>query len=141
MYILDTDHISLIQRNGAEGKLIAKKLFALNTERLFVTVITYEEQIRGRLDVISRAKTVERRTAAYTGLHQLWSDYRSLTVIPFDSDASILYDSLKRRYPRLGKMDLRIAATTIQYEATLLTRNTSDFEKIDELDIADWSYL
>jgi tRNA(fMet)-specific endonuclease VapC len=49
MYIFDTDHLSLIQRNGQEGKRILAKLAEIEDPEVAVTVITYEEQIRGRL--------------------------------------------------------------------------------------------
>jgi hypothetical protein len=36
MYILDTDHISFIQRNGKEGKQILKKLATLDNPEVRV---------------------------------------------------------------------------------------------------------
>jgi len=36
-------------------------------------------------------------------------------------------------------MDLKIAAIAISLQATLLTRNTSDFKQIAGLVVADWS--
>jgi tRNA(fMet)-specific endonuclease VapC len=71
MYILDTDHLSLIQRNGQEGKQILPKLAAIEESEVVVIVITYEEQVRGRLNVLSRAKTLD---------EQIWDikDYSSL---------------------------------------------------------------
>ncbi|WP_245916001.1 type II toxin-antitoxin system VapC family toxin [Merismopedia glauca] len=68
MYILDTDHLSLIERNGQEGKRILTRLAAIKDVEVAVTVITYEEQVRGRLSVLSRAKTLEERVFAYQGL-------------------------------------------------------------------------
>ena len=40
MYILDTDHLSLIQRNGEEGKRILAKLAKMKDVEVAVTVIT-----------------------------------------------------------------------------------------------------
>jgi tRNA(fMet)-specific endonuclease VapC len=71
MYILDTDHLSLIQRNGQQGKLILAMLSAIEEVEVAVTVITYEEQVRGRLSVLSRAKTLDEQVLAYQGLQQL----------------------------------------------------------------------
>ena len=42
MYILDTDHLSLIQRNGQEGKQILTRLSTVANLGIAVTVITYE---------------------------------------------------------------------------------------------------
>jgi tRNA(fMet)-specific endonuclease VapC len=139
MYILDTDHISFIQRNGKEGKQILKKLATLDNPEIAVTIITYEEQVRGRLLFISKAKTVEQQTLAYQGLEQLVINYQSIEVIPFNQVAVLEYQRLRKLYPRLGKMDLKIAAITLVNQATLVTRNRTDFQQIDALIIEDWS--
>ncbi|MCC5623362.1 type II toxin-antitoxin system VapC family toxin [Nostoc sp. CHAB 5715] len=73
MYILDTDHLSFIQRNGQEGKRILTRLAAVEEVEIAVTVITYEEQVRGRLSVLSRAKNPDEQILAYQGLQQLES--------------------------------------------------------------------
>jgi tRNA(fMet)-specific endonuclease VapC len=139
MYILDTDHLSLIQRNGKEGKRILAKLATIEDIEVAVTVITYEEQIRGRLSVLSRAKTLDEQVFAYQGLQQLGMDYRSIVIIPFNRIAVLEHQRLRKAYPRLGNMDLKIAAISLTKNATLLTRNISDFEKIVGLSIEDWS--
>jgi tRNA(fMet)-specific endonuclease VapC len=139
MYILDTDHLSLIQRNGKEGKQILAKLATIEDIEVAVTVITYEEQIRGRLTVLSRAKTLDEQVFAYQGLQQLGIDYRSIVIIPFNRIAALEHQRLRKAYPRLGNMDLKIAAISLTKNATLLTRNISDFEKIVGLSIENWS--
>lgn len=139
MYILDTDHISLIQRNGQEGKRILTKLATIEKAEVAVTVITYEEQVRGRLNVLSRAKTPDEQVFAYQGLQQLGMDYRSIVIIPFSRAAALEHQRLRKAYPRLGNMDLKIAAISLMNNAILLTRNTSDFGQTMELSIEDWS--
>lgn len=67
MYIFDTDHLSLIQRNGQEGKRILAKLTEIEDPEVAVTVITYEEQIRGRLAFLAKDEQI----FAYQGLQQL----------------------------------------------------------------------
>ncbi|MCG8362629.1 MAG: type II toxin-antitoxin system VapC family toxin [Pseudanabaenales cyanobacterium] len=104
-----------------------------------VTIITYEEQVRGRLSVISRAKTLDEQILAYQWLQQLSDDYRSIVIIPFNRAAALEHQRLRKIYPRLGNMDLKIAAIAIVHNAILLTRNTSDFRQITELQIGDWS--
>ena len=139
MYILDTDHLSLIQRNNQEGRQILARLATIENVSVAVTIITYEEQIRGRLSILSRVKTLDEQVAAYQWLQKLLENYRSIRIIPFDRAAGVEYKRLRKVYPRLGTMDLRIAAISIVKKAILLTRNTSDFGKIKELSIDDWS--
>lgn len=139
MYILDTDHLSFIQRNGQEGKQILARLSAIEELEVAVTVITYEEQIRGRLNFLSKARTLDEQILAYQGLQKLALDYQSIVIIPFNRAAALEHQRLRRVYPRLGNMDLKIAAITLINNATLLTRNKSDFGQVLELRIEDWS--
>ncbi|MEG4348012.1 type II toxin-antitoxin system VapC family toxin [Microcoleus sp. A003_D6] len=139
MYILDTDHLSFIQRNGQEGKQILARLAAIEELEVAVTVITYEEQVRGRLNFLSKARTLDEQILAYKGLQQLALDYQSIVIIPFNRAAALEHQRLRRVYSRLGNMDLKIAAITLINNATLLTRNKSDFGQVVELRIEDWS--
>jgi tRNA(fMet)-specific endonuclease VapC len=110
MYVLDTDHLSLIQRNGQDGKRILARLSAVKNPAIAVAVITYEEQVRGRLNIVSKSKTLDERIRAYAGLQQISTDYRSITVISFELAAALEHERLRKAYPRLGNMDLKIAA-------------------------------
>ncbi len=139
MYIFDTDHLSLIQRNGQEGKLIIARLAALEEVEVAVTVITYEEQVKGRLSLLSKAKTPDEQVLAYQGLQQIVTDYCSIAIAPFSRTAALEYQRLRKAYPRLGTMDLKIAAIALTNQAILLTRNESDFRKIVELRTENWS--
>jgi tRNA(fMet)-specific endonuclease VapC len=58
MYLLDTDHISLIARAGPEGSRIFARLGAAKPEPVAVSIISYEEQMRGWLAETSSAAHV-----------------------------------------------------------------------------------
>jgi tRNA(fMet)-specific endonuclease VapC len=139
MYIFDTDHLSLIQRNGAEGKRILGRLAAIEFIEVATTVITYEEQVKGRLLVLAKAKTLDQQIFAYDGLRQLAVDYQSILILPFSRADGLENNRLRSLYPRLGKMDLKIASIALMQDAILLTRNLSDFGQIQGLKIEDWS--
>jgi tRNA(fMet)-specific endonuclease VapC len=141
MYIFDTDHLSLIQRNGEDGKRILSRLATIANPEVAVTVITYEEQVKGRLSVLSRAKTLDEQVFAYQGLQQVAIDYLKIAIIPLSYAAALEHQRLRKAYPRLGNMDLKIAAISLTNDAILLTRNKSDFGQIIELRIEDWSKL
>ena len=139
MYIFDTDHLSFIQRNGKEGKQILAKLATIKEPTVAVTIVTYEEQVRGRLNFLSKAKTLNEQIFAYQGLQQLALDYQCIIILPFDRAAALEHQRLRKAYPRLGNMDLKIAAISLINHAILLTRNKSDFGQVVELLIEDWS--
>jgi tRNA(fMet)-specific endonuclease VapC len=84
-----------------------KRISAIEDSTIAVTVITYEEQVRGRLNLVSQAKTLDDRVRAYRGVQQISMDYRSITVISFDYAAAFEDQCLRKVYPRLGKMDLK----------------------------------
>lgn len=63
-----------------------------------------------------------------------------MSVISFDDRSGVIFEELRKRYPRLGTMDLKIAAITIVHDAILLTRNFKDFGQIEGLHIEDWTF-
>jgi tRNA(fMet)-specific endonuclease VapC len=139
MYLLDTDHISLIQRGGAEGQRILAKLTNFREDEIGVTVITYEEQIKGWLKALSAAKRREETAFGYLGLKQTARDFCSIEILSFDLAAIAQYENLRATYRRLGQNDLKIAAIVLTHNATLLTRNQKDFGQIQGVKIEDWS--
>lgn len=49
LWILDTDCLSLLQRGN---RTLIKRISAVDSEQIAVTIVTAEEQLRGRLDTI-----------------------------------------------------------------------------------------
>ncbi len=47
MRLLDSDHMSLLERGGPEGVNIRARLRALPPDEVGTTIISYEEQMRG----------------------------------------------------------------------------------------------
>ena len=62
-----------------------------------------------------------------------------IRVLPFTSGAVEGYLDLRRQLPRLGKMDLSIAAIALEYDGMVVTRNRRDFEQVPRLHLEDWS--
>jgi tRNA(fMet)-specific endonuclease VapC len=138
MYILDTDHLSLIQRGSISGQKILTRLS--NSQTPFATtIVTYEEQARGWLDYLSRAKVIDAQIQAYQLLQAHVLHYRSIDIIEFTPNAAQTYSQLRKSLPRLGAMDLKIAAIALTQSAIVLTRNQRDFGLIPGLQIEDWS--
>lgn len=67
MYVLDTDHATLYQQGNPS---IGKQLSSLPPNQIVTTVITYDEQIAGRMAVVRKSRTPQERIRAYYWLHQ-----------------------------------------------------------------------
>jgi len=135
LFILDTDHVTLLQRGDSQ---VVKHLDEVSKHLIATSVITYEEQLRGRLAVIRQAQTLDRLALAYLRLREMHAFFCAIQLVDFLSSARI-YETLRKEYHRLGKMDLRIAATVLAHDGVLVTRNQSDFGQIVGLSTQDWS--
>lgn len=62
-----------------------------------------------------------------------------MPIVEFDKQAAQEFQHLRKTYPRLGTMDLKIASVVLVNQAVLLTRNSSDFGQIAGLSIKDWT--
>jgi tRNA(fMet)-specific endonuclease VapC len=139
LYILDTDHISLQQRFHPA---VLQRLQALREDdSIAVTVITVEEQIRGRLEIIRRHGASPLQLAAYTAFQQTLRYFATWQVLDFTQTAFDQFSALRQQRIRIGSQDLRIAAITFTNAAILVTRNTRDFAQVPGLVIEDWSAM
>lgn len=111
-------------------------------ETVAVTIVSFEEQMRGWMAYLNKASSKKDERAlidGYDRLHELLKDFEIRTVLDFDEAAFDLYRDLKNLNLRVGTMDLRIAAIALSNNATLLTRNLRDFAKIPKLKFEDWT--
>jgi tRNA(fMet)-specific endonuclease VapC len=135
--VLDTDVLTIAQYgSGPLFERLSAGLRAAN-EAPAATIISFEEQLRGWLAQIARSRRAEQQLAAYRRLQQLLTDFREYEVLPFTPSAYSRFESLRREHRRLGTMDLKIAAIILEQDATLVTRNTSDFAAIRGLRVVD----
>ncbi len=136
LYVLDTDHVTLHQRNHL---LLHRRMATLSARDLAVTIVTAEEQMRGWLKLIRRATSRERIVTAYRGLRIALEYYGSIRLLDFDPMAAAQFKRLRRQKIRIGTRDPRIGATVLASGGTLLTRNRRDFDRIPGLVSEDWS--
>jgi tRNA(fMet)-specific endonuclease VapC len=140
MVVLDTDHRTLLQtRDPATTAVLAACLAQVDPGQISTTIITYEEQVRGWLARIARAKTGPQMIAAYGRLKRHWDDFRSHLVLDFDERAAAEFQRLRGQRIRIGTMDLKISAIVLVNDATLLTRNLVDFRQVPGLKAEDWT--
>jgi tRNA(fMet)-specific endonuclease VapC len=136
LYVLDTDHLSLYRYGHPE---VSAHIEATPADQLAVTLITIEEQLRAWYTQIRRARDRDQLARAYQGLFEVAETAKYIRVLPFTSRAIERYLDLRARLPRLGKMDLSIAAIALEYDGIVVTRNRRDFEQVPGLEIQDWS--
>lgn len=140
MYILDTDLFSLTDRsNSAESQRLRFRLSGLRSDELATTIVTFEEQTRGWLAWVAKAKSLAEQVERYRSLKRMLTSYRNVTVLDFDEKAAAEFERLQKQRIRIGTMDLKIAAIALAHKATLLSRNIRDFGKVPDLKVEDWS--
>ncbi len=139
MYLLDTDHITLLDRGGEEGQRIRARLSQVPSNDVAASIVSYEEQMRGWLAYIARLRAVDRQVAGYQQLERMLQFYCATPLLPFDEKAVEQFQPLWLMRLRIGTMDLKIAAIALANDATLISRNLSDFRKVSGLRVEDWT--
>ena len=141
MYILDTDHISVMESAGstADGQRLRFRMARLKPEERITTIITFEEQVRGWMSFLAQARTLQKQVGAYSRLKDVLDRYLKITALEFDEAAALEFTQLKDLRLRIGTMDLKIAAIALAHRATLLTRNVKDFAQVPRLRVEDWT--
>ena len=141
MIILDTDVFSFIEiEDSPEFAMVRSRVAQLDPPQpVVVTVITYEEQTRGRLGKVAASKKPKDLLYAYLKLRGHIANYLKIQVLDFDAPALTEYEKLRRRGIRIGTLDLRIAAIAMSQNAVLITRNLQDFRQVPGLRVEDWT--
>jgi tRNA(fMet)-specific endonuclease VapC len=139
MFVLDTDHMSLLEWGGEGSAVLRERLADVDSDDVATTIISYEEQMRGWMAYLARARSTEQQLAAYQRLRRHLENYRQITILDFDRPAAAEVQRLHRARIRIGTMDLKIAAIVLSRDATLLSRNLVDFARVPGLKVEDWS--
>ena len=139
-YLLDTDHLSIMQRqSGPEYAVLSARIAQHPASELALSVISFHEQVLGAQTYISRARNSSDLVRGYSMLERLLRDFATLSVLPFDAAAAAVFDGLVAQRIRVGTMDLRIASIALSRSLVLLSRNSRDFRKVPGLVIEDWT--
>ena len=139
MHLLDTDHMSILERTSPESVTLKRRLRTVAPDDLATSIVSYEEQMRGWLARIAQAKAVEEQLHGYQRLKQQRRNDCLVAIVDYDDRCAAEFERLRKAGVRIGTMDLKIAATTLAYNAILLTRNRRDFEKVPGLRFEDWT--
>lgn len=129
MFALDTN--ILIYFFKGEGR-VAERLLAQPPTRIAIpTLVVYELEVG-----IAKSTSPERR------VEQLGELVDTVTLLPFHreaaSEAAAFRAELEAIGRPIGPLDILIAGTAAAHAATLVTRNTAEFARIDRLSVEDW---
>jgi tRNA(fMet)-specific endonuclease VapC len=139
-FLLDTDHISILQRQtGSEFLALSTRIAQQQAADLAFSVVSFHEQVLGCHTYLSRARTSANIVRGYGMLARVLQDFGGAQVLPFDTMAATTLDGLTAQRVRLASMDLRIAAIALSRGLTLLTRNVRDFGRVPGLVTDDWT--
>lgn len=139
-YLLDTDHLSILQRQvGEDYNNLTKRMARHLLSDFAVSVVTFHEQMLGSYAYINRARTLNQVVKGYEIMGQIVSDFKVLPIASFDAGAATAYAELESQRLQLAKMDARIAAIALSRNLILLTRNHRDFGKVAGLVLEDWT--
>ena len=137
MVVLDTDHLSELDRGSAAGAKLQARLLAEGQEPA-ATIISAEEQFRGWLAQIHHESDPHRQIAAYARLQRRIDFYAAWTVLPWDAAAADHFVRLRAQCPRVGTMDLKLACIALAHGCIVLSGNRQDFQRIPGVRVEHW---
>jgi tRNA(fMet)-specific endonuclease VapC len=139
-YLLDTDHISFLQRrSGPEYAALAARMAHHAPADFAFPIVSFHEQVLGAHTFVTQARTTADVIRGYALLVEILQGFVAAPVLPFDVAAAAIFDGLRAQRVRVATMDLRIAAIALSRGLVLLSRNTGDFSKVPGLVTEDWT--
>ncbi|HEY7152784.1 MAG TPA: hypothetical protein VH575_02395 [Gemmataceae bacterium] len=139
-YLLDTDHISFLQkRRGAEYATLSARMAQHATVDFAFSIVSFHEQTLGGHAFLNRARTAARVIRGYSQLMDVLRIFMTVPVLPFDAAAAAVFDGLQAQRIRISTMDLRIAAIALSRGWVVLTCNLRDFGRVPGLVAEDWT--
>ena len=126
MFILDTNILSAMMRLDRVPE-VAGWLDAQDEQQLFTTTVSQAETLAS-LAIMADG----RRRRDFEQTASAMFDEFEARILPFDSDAALIYADLFALRRRAGRptapQDLMIAAIALANGGRMVTRNTGDFE-------------
>lgn len=83
MYILDTDHLTILERSVTKATPLLMRMANINNDEIATTIISYEEQMRGWLSYIAKTNSLKVQVEAYNRLLRQLEYYCSIPIVEF----------------------------------------------------------
>jgi tRNA(fMet)-specific endonuclease VapC len=129
-YLLDTN--ACIKYINGDSESVKLKLQSYKPEDILLCSIVKSELMYGVLKSNNKTKNREK-------LDLFFAPFDSLS---FDDTCAKIYSEiradLEKKGSIIGAYDMQIAAIAIHYNLTLVTHNTKEFSRIQNLRIEDW---
>ena len=139
MYLLDTNTVTLYLRRTHTR--LTERVLSVPPETVYISVVTAEEILRGRLDYVRKQEPPKDSTSlstAYNFLAEPLADLCTFQVQTFDGAALTIYRAYAASVLRVGRQDCKIAATAASRGWTVITSKTADFARIGTIH-EDWT--
>ena len=139
-FLLDTDHVVIMQRESPDlFPRLFRRLALHPPDDFFISIVTFHEQAAGWQALLNRRRDAASVVRAYSEFGRLLAAYADVQLASYTAEAAQKFEELRKQQVRIGTMDLRIAATALVRDYTVLTRNMVDFEKVPGLKVEDWT--
>lgn len=131
VYMLDTDISSYVMKRSNDAVL--KKLRRIAVDAVCISAVTKSELLYG-------VEISPRRTKDQAALE----DYlRYVEVLDYPGEAALHYAQIRSQLKASGKMiganDLLIAAHARSLRLILVTNNTREFRRVNDLKVENWA--
>jgi tRNA(fMet)-specific endonuclease VapC len=136
LFILDTDTLSNYCRGHANT---VRAVDSRPPSEIAISVITIDEQLSGWYTLTRQAREPVDIARAYAMLGEAVVQLAEWPILPYTEAAIERASAFNKQRLNVRKMDLRIAAIALENDATVVTCNLRDFERVLGLRVEDWS--
>jgi tRNA(fMet)-specific endonuclease VapC len=140
MLILDTNIVSELLR--ANPKYTARWYALPDSASIYITPISvFEILMKGRYQALLTAANREQLLVAYDRLTEDERLLREFDTLPITTAVAKQFEKLicDKKLKKAGRADLLIACIALAHDATLVTRNTKDFQAVPNLKLDNWA--
>ncbi len=129
-YMLDTNICIFAMKKKSDN--IIRNIITHNPDELCISSITYAELMHG----VEKSQAVDKNRMALTLF------LSNIPIIPFDDKAAEAYGDIRVKLESkgtpIGPMDMLIAAHAKSMGYIMVTNNTREFQRVDDLVLEDW---
>ena len=137
-FLLDTNVLSEFNRRGEPDRRVQQWLEAADPDSLYVSVLTVGE-IRFGVELLPPSK---RRTQLEQWLDRELPEWFEGRILPVDQSIADRWGLLRAQAQMKGRplsvIDALLAATALQHNLTLVSRNVSDFSVVGLAIVNPW---